>query len=452
MRAAPLLLRAVGALALTLAALPAHAQQEPPKDVWEREALLGDAGGLRPALAAKGVTVSLQLTGESWSGLAGGLRRDTRTGGLALASITLDTDKAGLWQGGKVFVSAVATFGRFPGAELAGGLQSPTSTEAPRGALLYEAWLDQSFGGERVSLRLGQLRADAEFLTSTYGEAEQLGGAGTLFANAGFGFPGIYGLALPSGGPAYPLATPGARLKLAPDDSWRLLLGVFNGTPRRAAFGLRGGALAMAEVQYLANQGEAATNLPGAYRLGAWFHNQGFADQRTDTTGRSLADPLSTGIARRHPGNWGIYVMADQLLFQTGEERAQGIGVSARLMAAPGDRNQADLQANLAVTWKGAIPGRDDDTLGLGVMLLRHGGGARGLDRDTALFAGGFTPLRGNETVLEATYQARLAGWWQVQPSLQYIARPGGGAADPSRPGRTLRDAWVFGLRSTITF
>lgn len=445
------------ALALTcLAALglatPARADDSKEKGFWERETLLGEAGGLRPALAAKGVTVSLSLTGEAWSGLSGGQRRGTRTGGVGLASIALDTGKAGLWEGGKLFISGVATFGRFPGGELVGGLQSPTSTEATRGALLYEAWFDQSFANHTVSLRLGQIRADTEFLTSTYGESEEWGGAGMLFANASFGFPGIYGLALPGGGPAYPLATPGARLKLAPTDEWRLQLGLFNGTPRRSAFGFRGGALAMAEVQYLRNQGENDKALPGAYRLGAWFHNQGFADLHTDSTGRSLADPLSTGLPRRRAGNWGAYVMADQLLFQTGEERAQSIGASARLMAAPGDRNAADLQATFALTWKGAIPGRDDDTAGLGVTFLRMGSAARALDRDTQAFTGSFTPLRGNETVLEATYQIALAGWWQLQPSLQYIARPGAGIADPNRPGRTLNNAWVFGLRSTISF
>ena len=448
-RPAALALMCLAALSL---AAPARADDSKEKGFWERENLLGDAGGLRPALAAKGVTISLSLTGEAWRGLSGGLRRGTRTGGIGLASIALDTEKAGLWGGGKLFVSGVATFGRFPGADLVGGIQSPSSNEAPRGALLYEAWYDQSFADKKVSLRLGQIRADTEFLTSTYGESEDWGGAGMLFANASFGFPGIFGLALPGGGPAYPLATPGARLKLAPDDAWRFQLGLFNGTPRRSAFGFSGGALAMAEVQHLRNQGEDDKGLPGMYRLGTWFHNQRFASIATDVAGRSLADPLSNGLPRRHAGNWGVYVMADQLLFQTGEERTQSIGASARLMAAPGDRNAADLQATLALTWKGAIPGRDDDTAGIGVTILRMGSAARALDRDSQAFTGTITPLRGNETVLEATYQIALAGWWQLQPSLQYIVRPGAGLADPNRPGRTLRDAWVFGLRSTIAF
>jgi porin len=331
-------------------------------------------------------------------------------------------------------------------------LQSPTSSEAPGGPVLYETWYEQSLANHTVSVRIGKLRADAEFLTSTYGEDPANGGAGTLFANASFGFPGIYGLALPGGGPAYPVAAPGVRIKLLPDDNWRVLFGVFQGTPSRKTLSFRGGTLAMAEVQYLTNPGDNSKDLPGAYRIGAWFHNQGFSDLRRDTTGLSLADPLSTGNARRRPGNWGVYLMADQLLIQTGEERAQGVGVSARLLASPGDRNAADFQANFAVTWKGALPGRDDDTLGLGVSFLRSSSAARGLDRDTAAFSGGFTPLRGNETVFEATYQMQVAGWWVLQPSVQYINRPGGGVADPFRPGRTLRDAWVAGLRSVISF
>ena len=438
-------------VAAVLIAAP-HARANDSPSFWDRDTLLGEVGGLRPALAAKGITVSLQLTSEVWGGLSGGLRRGARQGGFALGSIAIDTGEAGWWMGGKFFVSAIATYGRFPGAELTGSLQSPTSSEAPRGAVLYESWFEQSFADQTVSLRLGKLRADAEFLTGTYGELPEYGGAGALFANASFGFPGIYGLALPAGGPAYPIATPGARLKLSPNESWRLLLGVFNGAPSRAAFALRGGALAMAEAQYLANQADGDNGLPGTYRLGAWFHNQGFSDLRRDNAGLSLADPFSSGIARRHAGNWGVYVMADQLLWQTGEERAQGIGVSARLLASPGDRNVADFQANFAVTWKGALPGRDDDTLGLGVTFLRHGSAARGLDRDAAGYGGGFTALRGNETVLEAPYQMQLASWWQLQPSVQYINRPGGGVADPFRAGRILRDAWVVGLRSAINF
>ena len=65
----------------------------------------------------------------------------------------------------------------------------------------------------------------------------------------------------------------------------------------------------------------------------------------------------------------------------------------------------------------------------------------------------GFSPLRGTETVVEATYQMQLAGWWVVQPSLQYVVHPGAGIPSATSPARRhLPDAAVFGLRSSIAF
>src|SRR5690349_24862596 len=38
----------------------------------------------------------------------------------------------------------------------------------------------------------------------------------------------------PGGGPSYPLATPGVRVALKPNDKWSLMLGVYNGDPAGA--------------------------------------------------------------------------------------------------------------------------------------------------------------------------------------------------------------------------
>jgi porin len=51
-------------------------------------------------------------------------------------------------------------------------------------------------------------------------------------------------------------------------------------------------------------------------------------------------------------------------------------------------------------------------------------------------------------------YQYQIRDGWTVQPNFQYIIRPGGGATDPlgSNPGCNLRNASVFGLRTTLKF
>jgi carbohydrate-selective porin OprB len=46
------------------------------------------------------------------------------------------------------------------------------------------------------------------------------------------------------------------------------------------------------------------------------------------------------------------------------------------------------------------------------------------------------------------------ADGWTVQPNFQYIIHPGGGAPLPSGPqtGKSLENASVFGLRTTLKF
>jgi porin len=56
--------------------------------------------------------------------------------------------------------------------------------------------------------------------------------------------------------------------------------------------------------------------------------------------------------------------------------------------------------------------------------------------------------------VLTAVYQYQIRDGWTVQPNFQYIVHPGGGVTDPlgANPGRLLRNAIVFGMRTTLKF
>ena len=90
--------------------------------------------------------------------------------------------------------------------------------------------------------------------------------------------------------------------------------------------------------------------------------------------------------------------------------------------------------------------------MGLGVEWAHVGARARAGDAAAALRRGSPFPVRSSETVIEATYQAQITPWWQVQPDFQYVVNPGGGIADPNHPSRRVGDAAVLGLRSVITF
>ena len=86
----------------------------------------------------------------------------------------------------------------------------------------------------------------------------------------------------------------------------------------------------------------------------------------------------------------------------------------------------------------------------LGLSYARISSAARGFDQDTVNFG---TPaaMRSYEAVLEASYSAQIARGWTVQPDVQYVMHPGGGASDPNSPsGQRIPDALVLGMRMTL--
>ena len=67
----------------------------------------------------------------------------------------------------------------------------------------------------------------------------------------------------------------------------------------------------------------------------------------------------------RH-GDWSAYGTLDQLVVRPLDADDGGLGITARVMAALGDRSLVDVFAQRGVTYKGAFD-RPGDTMGLGV-------------------------------------------------------------------------------------
>ena len=426
--------------------------------LWERSNLLGDLGGVRTALSERGLTLTLIENSEVFGNATGGVRRGAIYEGLTQFGFGLDTQKAFGWEGGIFNVSGYQVHGRGLSLNTLGNnLHTVSSIEALRGTLLFELWYEQMLFDKKLAIRVGQLAADQEFMVSQYAN---------LFLNHTFGWSTFPSADLPSGGNAFPLATPGVRVKVVPSGETAVLIGVFNGDvagpgpgfpqsrdPSGTAFRLGDGVFAIAEVQYASNSGDGATGLPGSYKAGVWYNSQNFADQRRNGSGVSLADPTGlASVGRNRRGNFSLYAQGDQLLYRREGTKDQGIGAFLRVMGAPGDRNLVNFYVDAGLTYKGVIPGRDSDTLGLAFAYARISDTAAKLDADMARFTGSAYPIRRHESVLELTYQVQIAPWFQVQPSAQYVFNPNGGVPNPLVPAKRLGDAAVFGVRSTITF
>ena len=317
-----------------------------------------------------------------------------------------------------------------------------------------------------MDVKAGQQSLDTEFIGSQYSG---------LFINTAMGWPLVPSVDLYAGGPAYPLSSLGVRLRAQPLDNLTLLAGVFDDNPPGGSFGddsqVRGaeqsgtafnlgtGTLAIAEIQYAIDQpapgqmdyGHGGGGLPGLYKLGAWFDSGAFPDQRFDADGRSLADPDSSGNARLRRGDWSVYGVFDQMLWRPVPDGPRAVGVFARIMGAPGDRNLASFSIHAGITLKAPLPGRDDDSFGIGYGLAKISDRATELDSDQARF-GNPGPVRSSESFIELTYQAQLAPWLALQPDFQYVFTPSGGIQDPDDPARRVGNEAVLGVRTAVTF
>ncbi|HYS67544.1 MAG TPA: carbohydrate porin, partial [Paraburkholderia sp.] len=191
--------------------------------------------------------------------------------------------------------------------------------------------------------------------------------------------------------------------------------------------------------------------LPGTYKIGLWYNNGSFADQRYDNTGLPLANPASTGVAANHRGDYSFYAVADQMIWRPSPDAARSLGVFARVMGAPGDRNLVSFAANLGVVLKAPFAGRDNDSAGLALTYIKVGNHTHGLDQDSRAFSGGPYGVRTSETALEATYQYQVSPWWTLQADAQYTFNAGAGQ-NPNDPTQPLRNTFVIGVRTNIAF
>ncbi|MGH7063743.1 MAG: carbohydrate porin, partial [Stellaceae bacterium] len=191
--------------------------------------------------------------------------------------------------------------------------------------------------------------------------------------------------------------------------------------------------------------------LARVYKLGVWYDTESFFDQRLDNTGLSLADPASTGEPQPHAGDHGFYTVIDQMIWKKPNTEAQGVGLFVRVMQAPQGRNLADLYVGGGISWKGMVPSRSGDEAGLAVSHVGIGAAAVHLGENAIFFTGFGTPVSPGETILEATYRARLTPWLKLQPDVQYVVNPGAGIASTESPA-PLKNALVFGVRVTVDF
>lgn len=363
----------------------------------------------RQSLEDKGLLFEAVYTGEYWKNTSGGLKTDdTYLGNIDLL-LTLDLEKIGIQNDAVIFAYVLNNHGGEKLTEsILGDLQTVSNIEAPRTTRLYELWYEKNFS-DGLSFLAGLHDYNADFNVTEYGG---------LFINSSFGItPELAAGGRPS---VFPIASLGARVKITPLDNWQFLFGIYDGDPDdpndvdhlpRLDFDRDGGVFTAFEAGYFYGNTGA---LPGSIKTGAWYNSGKFDD---------VADMTGSGEAQSEYGNYGLYFIVDQMLWR--EKDDQGLGVFVQAGAAPEFLNEISRYFGAGLSYKGLLPGRDEDEIGLAVARASISDDLLG--RDEA------------ETTYELTYRAVINDHLALQPDIQYVENPGAEA------GRG--NALVFGLR-----
>ncbi len=381
---------------------------------------------LRDMLESKGLSLDLVYTADFVTNHSGGLKKagsdvDTHISCLANTDLIvgLDTEKAGLWNGGTFHTHFFNHHGATPSVDYIGDLQFVDNMESEERTKMYELWYEHTFDlyGTDLSLLIGQHDLNSEFNITEYG---------LLFLQYSFGFNNEISNNIPVAN--FPVAALGFRIKWEPTESIYLMAEISDGDPGKNDSGLKWtldskeGFLSFYEIGYHFGDKEDSRTMPGTYKLGWWYHSDEFDDVRDTDLG---------GNPMQHPDNFGIYFIADQMLLPG--KGNKGLGVFFQVGGVPEDRNQVDLYIGGGIHYRGLIPSRDDDIFGLAVAHASISEDLRDVEK-----------MDRHETVVEATYKVQVFPFLTVQPGVQVVFNPG---ADSS-----LDNAIVSILRVQINF
>lgn len=408
----------------------------------------GDPYGIRKYLYDRGVSYNVIYTNDVLGNMRGGIRRGTIDQGKFEGQLLVDLEKLAGWKDWTFYANAFGIYnsGRIR-RDYVGGMNTIAAIEATPTVRLSELWLERWFGP--VSLRFGQLAADAEFF---YSDLSQ------IFLQSDW--PTIGAVNLPGGGPAYPLSAVGARIKYELPKDASLLFAIFNGNPAAACpnadpdtcnrygvnFRLSDPAFMIGEFQWRRNRGKNDTGLATTLKIGGWAHLGQFADKQFTNNGMLLASPASNGVPLMHRGDYGVYAVIDQQLYRLpGGDGNSGISIFNRSAISPSDRNLVNVEIDGGIVFAGMIPKRPDDNFGASVIYSRFSNSVRAFDQEQINFGTLFTPPRDYEINLELTYVAQIVPGWTVQPVYTSIWHPSG-------TGIRYPDAQVAGVRSVIRF
>jgi porin len=453
-------------LALTAAAVPVRAQPYAVPPTWggdleSRPRLTGDWGGRRDELGKEGVVFDVDLMSTPLDVVSGGRSTGSDTWSNVDYTLNIDTQKLGLWPGGFFMVSADTGFGSNIFSKA--GALVPVNTAA-----LFPAPNDETtvltnatfmqFLSEEFGLVVGK------FNTLIAGEQEFYGNYSTQFLNAAFVFP----MTLEQ----VPLSAYGGGVIALPSENVVLSAIALdpNGTATSNSFSnaFDNGVMVVGSGQLTIKP----FDLVGHQNVGfSWSNKERYSLEQDpsnilrlllQTQFPRLGDPgpileqilerffpgliVPAAPANRESSSWSVSYAFDQYLWQPKGDTKHGIGVFFSAGASDGNPNPIKWAFIAGVGGKG-VPGRADDSYGVGVARTQLSGAFLPLLRDRLDLG------LDHEDAFEMYYNLALTGWLSVTADLQVINQALDKTLNPNGFGLVnVSNATIAGIRFRVRF
>ena len=390
--------------------VPGGLEPEPETDFTAEEHLLGDLGGARAQWAERGISIDPVLTADYVKNLRGG----ADTAGDAWLHIfnlyvTVKTEPLFGHKGGTFYADLLTQKGQSPSDE-AGDYALVNELDYGGRTQVSELWYEQKMLDDQLRFKLGKIDANTEFCVAENSLDFSNGGLNYSFPNSQFNFM-----------PTAPDPSVGGVVFVYPSESCYLGAGVFDGALQEGFAADYGPSTLFGEPADLYIAGEVGCTFdlggnPWRVALGGFHHTGTFDDFDGGT----------------QDGNSGAWLLLDAKLWKENpgdEDDEQGLGAFFVYDTADTDVTEVDQHFGGGLAWTGALPGRDDDVVGVGASYSHFSGGAGFLDT--------------GELVVEGFYKVAITDFLSVKGDLQYVRDPGGAG---------LNDALVALVRVQLAF
>jgi porin len=429
-------------------------------DFWSRPRLTGDWFGFRDEMGKRGVVVDIDFLQILQGNATGGRDTGVSYGGTADYTLNVDTGKLGLWPGGFFKIYAMSGFGDSENSDagvisavnMAALLPEPNTSTALMNLTymqFFATWIGVFAG------KLYMLDADTNDFAHNYR---------TQFLN--------FGLNINQAATLAPISAWGGGIVLVPWKDALMTVSVMDpsGTPGSNNLGeaFADGVLVGAEGRVTIRPfGLTGHQLVGGY----WSNKERLTiDQDPTNIGTfllttrfpRLVDPgpvlrrllerffpqllVPVQPAKTQNYTWTIYYNFDQYLWNPSNDPTRGVGIFFRFGASDGQVNPVKYAYNVGFAGNGVVPGRPDDSFGVGWSRIQFSNNLVPFLRD-ALHLG-----LDHEDAVEMYYNFAVTKWLGLTVDLQ-IVNPGlKKTLTSSGELKDMSTAVVGGLRAFVRF